>query len=115
MEAMIPREIDLFSDFKLSLSTISVNAWCLAFGWKSGLVCSLISYAAFICKRFLFYDDGWKLAIVALLVLFWLLVQLFAVYLMMQKVGMTFVDAIVMKTGNKETLEKLSKGLIFVS
>ena len=105
----------MFSDFKLSLGTISLNFWCFAFGWKSGLLCSLVSYAAFIFKRIIFYEYSAKVALVAALVLFWLLVQLFALYLMMQKVGMTFVDAIVMETGNKETLEKLSEGLIFIS
>lgn len=79
------------------------------------MLCSLVSYAAFISKRFLFYADGAKLALVATLVLLWLLVQLFAVYLMMQKVRLNFVDAIVMKTSNKEALEKQSQGLIFVS
>ena len=33
----------------------------------------------------------------------------------MQKVAMTFVDAIVSETGDKDTLEKLSEGLIFIS
>ena len=64
------------------------------------MLCSLISYAAFICKRLLFYADDGKEKLVAFFVLLWLLVQLFAVYLIMQKVAMTFVDAIVMKTGN---------------
>ena len=105
---MIPREIDLFSDVKLSLNTISLNFWCFAFGWKSGLLCSLISCAAFILKRLLWYEDPEKARLVAALVILWLLVQLFAVYLIMQKVGMTFVDEIVMTTGNKETLNKLS-------
>ena len=79
------------------------------------MLCSLISYAAFISKRFLFYEDRGKLALVVGPILLWLLVQLFAMYLIMQKVGITFVDAFVMKTGNKQTLEKHSGGLIFVS
>lgn len=110
-EAMMPTEIDLASDLKLSLGTIGLNFWCYAFGWKTGLVCSVTAFAAFAAKRIIFYTEI-KLIVVLVMALNWILLQLFVLHLMMRKVGITQVDAIVLRVGNEQTLAKLSEGLV---
>lgn len=71
----------------------------------------MTAFSAFAVKRAMFYTE-FKLIAVLIFALLWLLLYLFVLHLMMQKVGITKVDAVVMRVGSEQTLAKLSEGLI---